>query len=242
MLEVFIIIFLALGLFMVLRHYPEAKSLGSGEKNTSNNFRNLFAKIPRSLENRSRGKDAVTVDPLPEVNIVNAPKRFSDLSPEVVEKLELAEEALVKNDLREVEEKALEAISLNKRCGEAYLLMAKVAYTRGQFDDARDALKVAMKCNKELAEVYFYLGLVEARTGNNSKAVENLERATIFEKGHADWYCELGKAYNEVRQFSKAAKVFKKAASLDIENDEYKTLATEAESKIRSHSSYFRMR
>jgi cytochrome c-type biogenesis protein CcmH/NrfG len=67
-----------------------------------------------------------------------------------------------------------------------------------------------------------------------------LQKAVNLDRGIALWYAELGKAYMQVRQFAKATKALKRAASLDIDNKEYKELASEAEDKQRAHSTVYR--
>jgi Flp pilus assembly protein TadD len=82
--------------------------------------------------------------------------------------------------------------------------------------------------------------LVKLRDENLSDGVEYLQKAVTIDRGNAEWYFELGKAFMGVRQFAKAAKALKRAASLDMENKEYKELASEAEDKQRSHAGIYR--
>lgn len=246
MLEVLIIICLAISLFLLLRHYPEAKEAPSYIPRKT--FRSLFSYFKKPVAYLEKEIEAAVTENRAEMGLPEsepepepaAIRKYGNLDPELAELLCKADELFEINDLREAEERSIEAITKNKRCGDAYLIIGKVAFMRGQFDDAREALRVAIKCDNKLGEAYNYLGKVEMRGGNLSKGVDHLEKAVVFEKGHPDWYADLGKAYMEIRQYAKAAKVLKRAASLDIENKEYKDLASEAEDKQRSHSSYFR--
>ena len=167
-------------------------------------------------------------------------KILHNLEPDVAECINKAEVALQVNDLRSAEESCIDAISKDTHCFEAYNIIGKVAFSRGQFGDASEAFKTAIKCESEFGEPYFYLGKIEMREENMSKSIEYFEKAIICEKNYAEWYWELGQAYVEVRQYAKAVKVLKKATSIDMENKEYRDLLTEVEEKHRTHSQYSR--
>lgn len=255
MLELIIIICLATALFMLLRHYPEAKEGNGSFKFQTQKFKSMFSSIskirskisvdsvviprfPKGIKEKSfageqKNEEIVVKPAAPE-------KKYTNLAPDLAELIIKAEEAFARNDLREAEDSSVEAISKDKRCPYAYTVIGKVAFSRGQFQDAKEAFKVALKCKKELPEATFYLGRIELTEGNLSEAIDHLQKAIIFDRDNADWYAELGKAYMEVRQFGKAAKVLKRASALDIDNKSYRDLASEAEEKQRSHSSYFR--
>ena len=242
MLEIIIIICLALALFLLLRHYPDAKTLASFFSSVK--FRTFFTKFAHNMK-KSEAK-AVQAE-IEKNNNVVAPSEveaaistFKIDDPEAARTLHLANESFLSNDLRDAEDKAIEVIGKNKRCGEAYLLMGKIAFSRGQFEDAKESFKTALKCDKELAEAYYGLGKVEVGDDNLSEAIDYLQKAIILEKGNPDWYADLGKAYMQVRQYAKAAKVLKRASSLDIDNKEYRDLASEAEEKQKTHSMYSR--
>ncbi|MFA6963538.1 MAG: tetratricopeptide repeat protein [Patescibacteria group bacterium] len=249
MLEVLIIIFLGLALFLLLRHYPDAKEVKFSLSKID------FSRFQKLLTNRRPHKiDSIIAAPMQrnmtaveseDDNFAPQPKIakvFSEKSPMLLSHLYKAEEAYEANDLREAEVQALEAIAKDNRCAEAYVMIGKIAFFRGEFADSREAYKAALKCNKNLAEAYFGTGMVEMREDNFTKAIDHMEKAINLEKGNAEWYFELGKSYIEIRQYAKAAKVLKKAASIDIDNKDYKSLAAEAEEKQRTHSVYSRLR
>ena len=244
-IEIIIIACLAIALFLLLRHYPEAKD--SGIVLQAKRIRAIFAKFSRPRKVAPVREDLTEIEKaivsgqenvVAPVEIQKATAAYSDLDPILARTLCQADAAFEANDLREAEDLSIEVITQNKRCGEAYILIGKVAFTRGQFDDAKEAFSAAIKCNKELADAYYGLGRTQLREENFTQALENLQKSINLEKGHAEWYGELGKAFMEVRQYAKAAKVLKRAASLDIDNKEYKNLASEAEDKQRAHSYY----
>lgn len=250
MLEVAIIVCLAISFFLVLRHFPEtAEGAVAGE--ILNNERKVgfmskfferFKKAPKQ-ENVAGIEDAIAEGQKEVVNpsqINQAKMEYKETDPEVAKLLYESENAFLQNDLREAEDLAIEAIGKDKKCAQAYVIIGRVAFSRGSFADAKESYDTALKCDKENAEAYFGLGMVKLRDGNLSDGVEYLQKAVTIDRGNAEWYFELGKAFMEVRQFAKAAKALKRAASLDMENKEYKELASEAEDKQRTHSGIYR--
>jgi len=242
--EIIIIICLGLALFLLLRHYPE-----TGVRNFTTDSRERVKQVLSYFSRFKRGKGGQSVETIIDegqdeivapVELEDATKKFHEKDPEIAEALLKAEQSLETGELREAEDKALEVVAKNKRSAFAYLLLGKVAFSRGQFEDAKDAFKTALKCNRDLAEALYYLGRIDFRNDNITGAIDNFQKSIYAEKGHADWYGELGRAYLEVRQYAKAAKVLKRASSLDIDNKEYRDLASEAEDKQRSHSVYTR--
>ena len=245
MLEIFIILCLAGALFFLLRHYPEAREAETVIRH--NHLKEFFARFSKMRRSKKEVEIArVVIDNAnPEITpkeVIDAVNTYSDLEPATAENLYVAEKSLDENDLRQAEEKSLAVIAENKHCSGAYIVIGKVAQQRGQFDDAKEAFLAAVKCHdgKDISEAYFNLGLIESKNENRSNAIKYLEKAINAEKGKPEWYFELGKAYMDVRQYAKAAKVLKRAASLDIDNQEYKTLSSEAEEKQRTHSFYSR--
>lgn len=244
MLEVGIIICLAIVLFLVLHNFPKTKEEGitSEYKDKKNNFWSRFAmrKKQNNSETIQKAIDNAKEAIIPPSETETAQLKFREDDPEVADFLYQADQALEKSDLREAEEKAIEAISKNKKCGKAYEIIGVIAMQRGSFDEAKESFKTAIKCDPEIGGAYFGLGQIDLKNENFTEAIENLQRAVALDRSRADWYCELGKAYMEVRQFAKAAKALKRATSLDIDSKEYKELAAEAEEKQRAHAAAFR--
>ena len=242
MYEIIIIICLGLALFLLLRHYPEAAELNEKKAFWLPKFNFDFLKglKKKKVEEIERAIEAGQAEIVAPVETEKATILFKESDPEVAEILFKAHEAFELNDLRVAEDKAIEAITKNKRCADAYVIIGKIAYSRGQFDDAKESFLAALKCDKEIGEAYFGLGEVEYRNENISGAIEHFQKAVNFDKRYPDWYATLGKVYMEARQYAKAAKVLKRAASLDIDNKEYRELSNEAEEKQRTHSYYSR--
>jgi tetratricopeptide (TPR) repeat protein len=242
LLELVIIFSLGLALFLLLRHYPEAKGIAAllGKikfKNPMSGMRKTSHRALKSIEEEIAKNNPQIIAP---IEIENAVSNYKEKNPELARLLHLADEAFLASDLREAEAKCLEVLANNKKSVQAYVIMGKIAFSRGEFDDAKSAFKTAIKCDAEAGEAYFYLGKIDLKGENFTGAIEYLQKSIFSEKGHADWYAELGKAYMEVRQYAKAAKVLKRATSLDIDSKEYRDLAADAEEKQRTHALYSR--
>lgn len=258
MLEIAIIIILALFLFLTLKNFPKTKNLAQTGQNKISDFTNVTKKPVKNfnfLKNIFKKKDSVQASQevrdaiekdqekiVAPIEINQALSRYKVRDSETAKILHGANQAYDKSDLRETEKLALIVISKEKKCAYAYALIGHVALNRGVLDDAREAYKIAIKCNPELGEAYFGMGQIDTKDENYTSAIENFQRAISLDRGVAQWYGELGKTYIQVRQFSKASKALKRAASLDIDNNEYKKLASEAEDKQRAHSQVFRVK
>ncbi|MEI6499054.1 MAG: tetratricopeptide repeat protein [bacterium] len=249
MLEISIIICLAIALFLVLRHYPEATERKRIKK-IQFNFIKIGVFFKKYLSQKKERimheikqeiiakKPELIIEPEPEVE----EEPYAELKPEIANLLLEADELLKDNDLREAEQRAIDVICKDKHCGHAYVVIARIALSRGEFDDAKEALKAAIKCDADLAEAYLYLGKVCLRQENYQEALENTLGAISLDRSNAGWYAQLGEIYIEIRQFAKAAKAYKKASAIDITNRDYKDLASEAEDKQRAHASVSRMK
>ena len=242
-LEIIIVFCLAVALFLLLRHYPDAQGFKFPvNRENFSNFVGRFkgAKRRNATENVTFeiSKDQQQI--VSPAEIEEAVEQYKEENPETAEALIQAEKAYAENDLRTAEDKAIEAIGQNKRCFKAYVIIGDIAYSRGQFPEAKEAYKAAIKCNPSSGEAFFGLGEIEFRAENYTGAIDYLLKSVILEKGHADWYAELGKAHMEIRQYAKAAKALRRSASLDIDNKEYRELASQAEEKQRTHSIYTR--
>jgi tetratricopeptide (TPR) repeat protein len=240
LLEIGIIITLALIFFFVLKNFPKTGESQPERMKKESFWEKAFSKkkesLAESIQEEIEKNQEKIIAPV-EINLTS--EKYEEADPEIAKLLYEADTAFEKNDLRAAEDLAIEAISKEKKCGQAYVIVGKIAFTRGVLQDAKAAFKAAMKCNDELGEAYFGMGSINLREENFTKAIENLSEAVSIDRGKAEWYAELGKAYMEVRQFAKAAKALKRAASLDIDNKEYKELASEAEDKQRAHATVF---
>ena len=247
MLEIGIIICVALILFLVLRNYGKTGTdiIAPKKSVVESKFMNFFKKIlskRREIAERDI-EDAIVSgqrDIVSPKEIEDAKQTYYVEDPEIAQMLHESDEALRAGDAKLAEERAIDAISKDKKCDQAYVFVGHVALMRENYDDAKEAATTALKCNPDNGFAYAILGEVYFRDDKYTEAIEYYQKAVNFDRNNPEWQAGLGKAYSEVRQFAKAAKALKRASSLDIDNAEYKKLAMEAEEKQRAHAQAYR--
>ena len=104
-----------------------------------------------------------------------------------------------------------------------------------QYSDAEEALTIALKCNKNNGLAHASFGKLCFAQEKFNDAIGHFQKAVNLDRNEASWQAGLGESYLMVRQWSKASKALKRAATLNIDNKEYKKLAMEAEEKLRDH-------
>lgn len=247
MLEVGIVICIGAIIILLLRRYPGNRpSLAAKKPSRKLNFPSV--PVNRLFSRKRHIEEEEIRETLEEdqENIVTprqieeAKQEFAADDPEIARLLHEADEAIKSLDYNTAEEKAIEALSLDQRCDQAYSFVAYIALKRGELENANDAAKTALKCNPESAEAYAVIGEIYLTREKYTEAIDNLLKAVMQNRNRASWYGLLGQAYMEVRQFAKSAKAFKRAASLDLDNREFRRLASIAEEKQLSHSRVFR--
>ncbi|OQB06007.1 MAG: Tetratricopeptide repeat protein [bacterium ADurb.Bin212] len=248
MIEWLIVICIGAIAVLLIRKYPSG---GSGAKLFSKkrqakryimpSFKRVFARKKHVEE--SQIIEAIVAD---QENIVSpkdieaAKENYDAEDPALAKLLFEINEAINSNDYAAAEEKAIEAISQDKHCDMAYAFIAYVALKRGELENAKTAAETALKCSASNAMSYAVLGELYLVKEKYSEAIDNLLKAVMLDRNVASWYGLLGQAYLEVRQYAKSAKAFKRASGLDIDNREYRRLASIAEEKQMSHSHVFR--
>jgi len=245
LLEIAIIIVITLILFLILKNFPLTKE-ENPEKSRKENimtkiFNKLFAGLRKKNEDEikkalSTGQEKV-ISPK---EISDAQKNFWTDDPDIAKILFEANKAILDGNYSRAENKAIEALSKDKKCDQAYVFISQVAMSRKKYNEAKESAEAALKCNITNAQAHAILGECNFLEERYSDSIESYQKAVNVDHNQAQWQAGLGKAYLEIRQFSKAAKAFKRASSLDIDNKEYKELASFAEDKQRMHTSAFR--
>lgn len=244
MLEISIIICVGAIIFLLIRRYPRSGFGDLIHKPKSSKFSsmgNLFSRKRHVEEDEIR--EALQSDQGDIVSpneIEEAKTSFQAEDPEVAKLLHEADQAVNVQDYSGAEEKAIEALSLDKHCDQAYAFVAFTALKKGELENADVAAKTALKCNAENAMAQAVIGEIFLTREKYTEAIDKLLKAVMLNRNNASWYGLLGQAYMEVRQFAKSAKAFKRAASLDLDNREYRRLASIAEEKQIAHSRVFR--
>ncbi len=245
MLEIAIIVVVTLILFLILKNFPNTRENSSNIVRKNSFMKKIFDKLFSSFRRKNEdeikkvlktGQDKI-VSPK---EISDAKKSFWTEDPEIAKILYEANKAILGGNYAVAEKKAIEALSKDKRCDQAYVFIALVAMHKKKYDEAIESAKAALKCNKDNASAHAILGECCFMNEKYSDSIESFQKAVNIDHNRAEWQAGLGKAYLEIRQFSKAAKALKRAASLDIDSKEYRELASFAQDKQKMHSSTFR--
>ncbi len=245
MLEAAIIICVGAIAFLLIRKYPGSKKPVLVNKKDSRinmaSFSRVFARKRHVEEDEIRG--AIVADQediVTPVELETAKQKYDAEDPEIAKLLFESSESIKSGDLNTAEEKAIQALTADKHCDQAYAFIASIALKRGEHENAKIAADTAVKCNPENPMSYAVMGEYYLIKEKYSEAIDNLLKAVMINRNEASWYGLLGQAYLEVRQFAKSAKAFKRASCLDLDNKEYRRLAAIAEEKQMSHSHVFR--
>jgi tetratricopeptide (TPR) repeat protein len=248
LLEIAIIVSIAAALLLLLRNFHRTKDLVPAspvvETKKDSKMLKFWQKWTsrKQKQNEDEIKEAIRSGQSGIVSpkeIQDAQDSFDAADPRVAKLLFEANEAYQMKDFKSVEEKSIEALSIEKRCDQAYAFVALVAIERKDYTDAEEASKTALKCNSENGMAHAILGEIYLIKERYTEAIAEYLKAVNLDRNNASWQAGLGKSYMQVRQFSKAAKALKRASSLDIDSKEYRDLAFEAEEKQRAHANAF---
>jgi tetratricopeptide (TPR) repeat protein len=99
----------------------------------------------------------------------------------------------------EVENLFNKAITIDPKCGDAYLQLGILYFAQRKFQPAIDAYKKAIDANSQLTEAYYRLGVAYDRTGEPEKARQEFQLHDEIEKTQA---ANVERQRKEIRQFS----------------------------------------
>jgi tetratricopeptide (TPR) repeat protein len=90
------------------------------------------------------------------------------------------------------------AVTIDPKCGEAYLQLGIISATDRSFDTAIDFYKKAIEANPQLADAHYRLAMAYDRTGQSSKAKEELQLHDQIKQQQAE---AIERQRREVKQF-----------------------------------------
>ena len=101
--------------------------------------------------------------------------------------------------LLEVETLLNKAVTIDPKCGDAYLQLGILYFGQRKFPPAIDAYNKAIDANPQLTEAYYRLGVAYDRTGEPEKAKQEFQLHDEIEKTQA---ANVERQRKEIRQFS----------------------------------------
>jgi len=107
------------------------------------------------------------------------------------------------------------AVRLDPRLYAAYIQLADVLQSNGEFQEAEAVLLDASQLKPNAEEAFYYLGKGYWVKGDCEEAIRSLNKAVSLDPNRAQSYFLLGECYSRQGQFSEAAGKYRTAISLD---------------------------
>lgn len=197
-------------------------------------FGNALADAGRRAQALSFYQRALFYDPKNGQALAGITKLYiSDDQPELVEKIAqrylesaqhpsqkaealsfLAFSALERKRLMEAEELAKKAIENDPRQGNAYYVLARIYYLKGDKILAEQYARKAIELYPDMALAQALLGLILAETEKVEQAIPHLEKVVELSPSNAPGWLNLGLAYYQKGELDKAKEAMKKAIGL----------------------------
>jgi tetratricopeptide (TPR) repeat protein len=100
--------------------------------------------------------------------------------------------------VEQVESLLTKAVTVDANCGEAYLQLGILKFSKHDVEKAIEFYKKAIEANPQLGEAYYRLGVAYDRVGDSAKAKEEFQFHDQIEKQQAD---AVERQRREVKQF-----------------------------------------
>lgn len=113
-----------------------------------------------------------------------------------------------------------------------YILGAKSAYLKGDFEQTKEFAQDAISLDINCADGYFYLALVRKEEKDYEEAIECMKRAIMYDLTNAKFYAEMSNIYKLNNDVKTALEYIKEAESIDG-SMEYKIMYRELASLNR---------
>lgn len=127
------------------------------------------------------------------------------------------------DDALTLAEKVIEA---NERYIYGYILGAKIAYLKGDFDRTKEFAQDAISLDINCSEGYYYLALVRKEEQDYAEAIECMKRAIMYDLTNAKYYAEMSTIYKLNNDIKTALDYIKEAESID-NSTEYRIMYKE---------------
>ncbi len=145
----------------------------------------------------------------------------SALSDKVAELLRQAEASIKQEDLVVAEKKLIEAIALDPKNKQAFLLLGDIYIEQKKYAEARESFLYLLKISGKKAEFYNKLGEVEQAEGNLAEAESYFLQSIDLDKDNVNYLYNLAMVYQLEGDVDKADKYLDKVLSLEPNNPRY---------------------
>ncbi len=118
-------------------------------------------------------------------------------------------------------------LTLDDRCGDAYLALGRNAFKDGEYQEAADLLRKASELSPRLKEVYMLYGGALVELGQPAEAIAAFEREAEISPQNGKNLFQLGRAYLQLKDYANAVDAYQRALQLaPNESSTYYALVT----------------
>ena len=203
-------------LVLIIRRLPRAKELSSS----------LSAVAPAVVQEK------VTSDQEELIEIEREDKKDQQGDQEALDPFAEADFYFKNKDFKKTEEKLVEIITGGPKNSKAYNLLGIVYLESENYADAKETFSHALEFDQDNDFIYNNLGLAYYHQGRYDEAIEAYKKSIMLNNLMPHRYINLGLAYMAKRQPDLAEEYFRKALALDPENENYKKLLSETQTKL----------
>lgn len=122
-----------------------------------------------------------------------------------------------------------QALAKDPENGQAYAQLAKIYYSQGKWDKAREAVERALKSNPYAPDCLYVLGRLLAQQGDLPAALRAFEQTLQVDPQESDAYYEMGMIYVKLKDRARALEALKKAVELSPDDADYRRALENAE-------------
>ncbi|TSC70209.1 MAG: Tfp pilus assembly protein PilF [Parcubacteria group bacterium Gr01-1014_46] len=136
----------------------------------------------------------------------------------------LARLSVNRNDLKQAEAYAGQAIQIKNNYLDAYFLLSQIEVANGNISGAVRSVTAASVIDPTNPAIFFQLGLLKYNQGDFKGAIEALEKATTMTPDYANAKFFLGLSYEVTKEHEKALKQFEDLAVSNPDSQEVKQI------------------
>jgi tetratricopeptide (TPR) repeat protein len=138
----------------------------------------------------------------------------------------LARLAVNRNDLKQAEVYAQQAVAIKNNYLDAYFLLSQIEVANGNINGAIKSVTSASVIDPTNPAIFFQLGLLKYNQGDFAGAITALERATTMTPDYANAKFFLGLSYEVVKEHEKAIKQFEDLRVSNPDSKEVEAILT----------------
>ncbi len=133
-----------------------------------------------------------------------------------------ADEAALKNDLPGALGLLQQALAKDPASGAAYSMLAKLYYSKGEIDNASEAIDKAVELGPHQPDFLYVRGKIFEKQGRLDEALASFTETTLINPQESDAYFEIGVIYQQRKDLSRATAAYRKALEISPQDPDYR--------------------